>query len=367
MSETTAQGTDIRAVLGESGLVDTAWYLARNPDVAAVGVDPLLHYIVYGAGEGRAPNRWFDAAWYARQYPDVPKQGVEPLLHYVAQGDAEGRRPHPYFDAEWHRAAYQVPADASALRHFLANRTDGRFAPCPELYAVPFLAPYRADPAGSRDPFAHYLEDMERRRQEAFPDLQVIALSGLVDPDYHRINASDAYESELDPVLHYCRFGWREQRRPNPYFDTAWYVATNPDVARLKINPLVHYLLEGETKDRRPIVTFDPGWYRATYKVPDGRSALAHFLAHRRSGTVSPNGLFDAAWYVRQRGADIGTNQDPFSHYLQASVGADVDPSLGFDAAAYRRQHMAQVGEGPPLTRGDQDIPLVHCLRSQYR
>lgn len=42
--------------LRQSGLVDAAWYLARNADVAEAGMDPVLHYIRYGAREGRAPN-----------------------------------------------------------------------------------------------------------------------------------------------------------------------------------------------------------------------------------------------------------------------------------------------------------------------
>jgi hypothetical protein len=42
--------------LRQSGLVDPAWYLARNPDVAEAGMDPVLHYLHHGAEEGRAPN-----------------------------------------------------------------------------------------------------------------------------------------------------------------------------------------------------------------------------------------------------------------------------------------------------------------------
>jgi len=40
---------DIRA----AGLFDAAYYLESNPDVAASGMDPLLHYIRYGHREGR--------------------------------------------------------------------------------------------------------------------------------------------------------------------------------------------------------------------------------------------------------------------------------------------------------------------------
>jgi hypothetical protein len=39
-----------------TGLFDRDWYLKENPDVAQAGMDPLFHYVQYGAREGRAPN-----------------------------------------------------------------------------------------------------------------------------------------------------------------------------------------------------------------------------------------------------------------------------------------------------------------------
>lgn len=39
-----------------TGLFDKDWYLKDNPDVAQSGMDPLRHYVQYGAREGRAPN-----------------------------------------------------------------------------------------------------------------------------------------------------------------------------------------------------------------------------------------------------------------------------------------------------------------------
>ena len=37
-------------------LFDVKWYLANNPDVAATGLNPLVHYFQFGAAEGRDPN-----------------------------------------------------------------------------------------------------------------------------------------------------------------------------------------------------------------------------------------------------------------------------------------------------------------------
>ena len=51
---------------------------------------------------------------------------------------------------------------------------------------------------------------------------------GSIDPNYYLINGSDVHEAQLDPAEHFCRYGWREGRKPNIYFDTRWYQQTNP-------------------------------------------------------------------------------------------------------------------------------------------
>jgi hypothetical protein len=45
-----------RRIVTNAGLVNTKWYLQVNPDVSALGVDPALHYVTFGAQEGRSPN-----------------------------------------------------------------------------------------------------------------------------------------------------------------------------------------------------------------------------------------------------------------------------------------------------------------------
>jgi hypothetical protein len=50
-----------------SGLFDRDFYLAAYPDVAASGLDAIVHYVTIGAAQGRNPSRLFDTAYYARQ------------------------------------------------------------------------------------------------------------------------------------------------------------------------------------------------------------------------------------------------------------------------------------------------------------
>jgi hypothetical protein len=74
-----------------AGLFDASWYLERNPDVAASGVNPLIHYLARGWIEGRDPNPRFDTQAYLRANPGVAASGMNPLTHYLLHGRREGR------------------------------------------------------------------------------------------------------------------------------------------------------------------------------------------------------------------------------------------------------------------------------------
>jgi GT2 family glycosyltransferase len=94
-SDTSPQLQRDRQVVTDSGLFDSAWYLAHNPDVASSGVDPLTHFLQYGGAELRDPGPNFCSRWYLDQNPDVQGAGVNPLVHYARFGASEGRRPKP--------------------------------------------------------------------------------------------------------------------------------------------------------------------------------------------------------------------------------------------------------------------------------
>lgn len=74
-----------------SGLFDIGWYLEQNADVAESGLDPILHYVRYGAVEGRDPAPWFSTSAYVQANPDVASSSINPLYHYIRFGIAEGR------------------------------------------------------------------------------------------------------------------------------------------------------------------------------------------------------------------------------------------------------------------------------------
>lgn len=110
-------------LIRESGLFDADWYLETYPDVAARGVDPLLHYLRHGAREGRDPNSLFSSSWYMATYPEVASGAGNPLVDYIRHGVAAGRDPSPLFSTAWYLEANPDVAKAGIhpLLHFLRH------------------------------------------------------------------------------------------------------------------------------------------------------------------------------------------------------------------------------------------------------
>ncbi|MDV2987912.1 UNVERIFIED_CONTAM: hypothetical protein Q9R58_26765 [Methylobacteriaceae bacterium AG10] len=196
---------------------------------------------------------------------------------------------------------------------------------------------------------------------------RLIADSELFDETLYLYEAPDVMREEAEPIEHFCRFGWREGRRPNLYFDPLWY--RDRYLRGADQNPLVHYLTLGEASGCRPVCYFDPHWYARTYRLPRRACALAHFLTHRRSQRFAPNPNFDLAFYLDRYGVEIGPNRDPFAHHLRFGAVRDIDPSPHFDSERYRQSKMTDppAGTRTPWAEADLRVPLVHYLDTQYR
>jgi glycosyltransferase involved in cell wall biosynthesis len=74
--------------------------------------------------------------------------------------------------------------------------------------------------------------------------------------------------------------GANEGRDPNAWFDSQWYLSTNPDVATQEMNPLLHYVLHGQREERLPNPYKNLDSKKKVYKknVSDIRSRLALHL-----------------------------------------------------------------------------------------
>ncbi|MDE4172472.1 hypothetical protein PXK15_21425 [Phaeobacter gallaeciensis] len=176
---------------------DLDFYLSNYPDIAdAEGVDPVEHYCVYGWKEHRDPTPDFSTGYYLETNPDVRDAGINPFYHYLSSGKDQGRR----------AVAPAAPeADDTAVSH--------------EILLV----------------------------REAF------------DLDFYLSNYPDIADAEgVDPVEHYCVYGWKERRDPTPDFSTGYYLETNPDVRDAGINPFYHYLSSGKDQGWRAVAPAAP-------------------------------------------------------------------------------------------------------------
>jgi len=72
--------------LRKATLFDAGWYLQAYPDVRAAGVDPGLHYLQFGAAEGRDPGPGFSTSGYHLQgWHRQGWRGTDnPLLYHIA-------------------------------------------------------------------------------------------------------------------------------------------------------------------------------------------------------------------------------------------------------------------------------------------
>ena len=128
---------------------DASWYLRQNPDVAASGVDPFVHYALHGAAEGRAPSPSvlladqplvessgaFDPQWYLATYPEVGRSGLAPLAHFCLYGFQQNKNPGPLFDIVWYRGQNGDIGRMNPVVHYVrVGRDRGRpTAPPPGL------------------------------------------------------------------------------------------------------------------------------------------------------------------------------------------------------------------------------------------
>ena len=89
------------------------------------------------------------------------------------------------------------------------------------------------------------------------PDYQLIKRSKLFDAQWYLAHNPDVKQAGLDPIEHFLKFGWQENRDCTPYFDGKQYLQLYPDVAASRLNPLLHWEKYGKTEGRDDCIIRD--------------------------------------------------------------------------------------------------------------
>jgi GT2 family glycosyltransferase len=85
----------------------------------------------------------------------------------------------------------------------------------------------------------------------AWIDYFIIKRSGLFDAQYYLREYPDIRRADVDPLMHFIKHGWREERNPGVLFNTHAYLESNPELRQKNINPLVHYIRSGSKTDNK--------------------------------------------------------------------------------------------------------------------
>jgi len=152
--------SEVLATIRDSQLFDEVFYLDVYPDVAAVRLDPLTHYIAHGAYEGRNPHPLFNTDYYLAQCPEINQTYVNPLWHYLNIGVSLGFDPNPYFDTSYYLEKYPDVARSGVnpLKHYIiCGAREGRY-PSPEFDTKFYARRYAELIQPGTNPLAHFLQ-----------------------------------------------------------------------------------------------------------------------------------------------------------------------------------------------------------------
>ncbi|WP_025733165.1 glycosyltransferase [Carnimonas nigrificans] len=93
-----------------------------------------------------------------------------------------------------------------------------------------------------------------RLRGRSEPHHELLQASAWFDADWYcsQLEAHERGSALADPVGHYLSVGAAHGLMPGPDFDAAWYLAAYPDVGQANMNPLVHFVKFGQFEGRLP-------------------------------------------------------------------------------------------------------------------
>ncbi len=174
------------------------------------------------------------------------------------------------------------------------------------------------------------------------------------DAAFYLATNADVAEAGLDPLLHFLEYGIAEQRSPHPLIDLPYILAVDPQ--GLGHPPSIGALVDLLAYDlAAPSPYFDPAEYRERVggEAP-ATGMLRHYLVAGIAAGLLPNRLLDPAWYAA---AYEDVPADAYGALRHFIVFGDIDgrrASPRFDGGLYRNRYQDIAADGV--------APLRHYL-----
>ncbi len=279
--------------LKESEWFDEKYYLKKYPTIKKSGINPLLHYLIFGTKENKIPSHkfnkiynllknseWFDEKYYLKKYPTIKKSGINPLLHYLIFGTKENKIPSHKFNK---------------IYNLLKNSEwfDEKY----------YLKKYPTIKKSGINPLQHYL--ILGNKENKIPSHKFNKIYNLLknsewfDEKYYLKKYPTIKKSGINPLLHYLIFGTKENKIPShkfnkiynllknsEWFDEKYYLKKYPTIKKSGINPLLHYLILGYKEGYNPSLNFDGNFYLNSYEdvKNSGYNPVVHYVLYGKDG-----------------------------------------------------------------------------------
>ena len=337
------------SIILNSPFFDDGWY--RSTYDLDSNVDCVDHYLNVGYTMGFNPGPDFSTYIYWECNRDIKINGMNPLLHYELYGKNENRSyqfddkrfqiaysaiaDSPFFDEEWYKSTYDLNDDVDGVDHYLNIGYAKGYNPGPDFDSFEYWRCNEDVKEYGMNPLAHY--EIYGRKEN-----RMILFSEMIERDYLAISDSPYFDelwyrstydmdSGVDCVDHYLNVGFTKGFNPGPDFSTYIYWECNLDIKEWKMNPLLHYELYGRNENRvfqfeedraqrgysaiADSPFFDEEWYQSTYDIDLGVDCVDHYLNIGYAMGFNPGPDFDSFeyWQCNEDVKDYGMN--PLAHY----------------------------------------------------
>jgi len=205
--------------------------------------------------------------------------------------------------------------------------------------------------------------------------IALIKQSGLFDEKYYLRTYRDVRIGDLTPLEHYCRYGIKEERKPNAEFDPIWYKESYKDAEENDIYPFVHFITYGKHENEVESNTLEVDMGNSDYE--ESQEGI-HSIVDIENETIFKENwenmtedsflnedctdinidaeiravvasAFDTDFYYIQRPEVREKGLDPIENYLYEGWKLGIDPSPFFSVKRYleKNQDVRESGDEP--------------------
>lgn len=219
-------------IIKKSGQFNVEFYWRTYPDVRRQDIDPIEHFVKFGASEGRKPNAHFDTLQYKSSHKELNASNLNPFVHYIQ-------------------------STIKAEKALIADTVESKVITNNTVQDSNPSAEGTADSAASIDP--------DHKIINLIKELGIAEERKMIDFIKNKINTITIHG----------------------FFSSEHYLALYPDIKKAGVNPLKHFMLHGKREGRVGYVNLDD-YVQPGMKAYDPDKETIVFASHESSATGAP-------------------------------------------------------------------------------